>query len=216
MAAEEGVRNVQFFWVECGRAYRQVYNSNCKCNMLLDAIYKESIPAIAKAIKDRRVDIKTEILEIERKQEEYAEEERLAAEKAAANPAEPEVVEEPPPSASGKKKKGKDDKKKSKEEQEEEKRKLAEKQAEEEARKNLGTTKIRLGEEDEKLVSEFEALKEVKRVDLFDCDGAPRNLRNESDKYANTLLTPGAVYTLVSLQNGEDDQVTQSPIEISI
>lgn len=218
----EECRDVLFFWVKCGRAYKEVFNSHCKCPMLLDAIYQEAVPAIALAIKTRRAEIKVEIADIEGQQDAYAEDERLAAAKAVLQPAaetEAEVVvEAPPASASGKKKKGKDVKggKQSKEEAEEEKRKIAEKLAEEEARKMLDTTKIRLGEEDVNLASEFESLKGVKRVDLFDSASTPCNLRSETDTYANTVLTAGGVYTLVSLEESEEGEATQIPIEVSI
>lgn len=188
--------------------------------MLLDAIQKDSLPVIFKAVDARRKEIKHEIANIIVQQEEYAaEQERLAAmtpdEVASVAPdTRPTTTE----SETSKKGRGKRESKpkQSKEELEEEKRKAAEKQAEEDARKNLEVTKGKLGEEDVKLASETEVLKTITKIDLFDSDGAPCNLRQKGFEYANSILRPNGVYTLVQVQACEDEQTTQSPIELSL
>lgn len=186
--------------------------------MLLDAIQKDSLPAIVAAVEKRVKDIKLELADIARQQQEWEEAQKAAAlASAAATPREPGEESEVDPPKSGRGKKGKEDKKKaSKEEMDEERKQQEFKKQEEEARKARDDTNLRLEDEMAKLLVEVNAVRHITKVDLFDQDGAPCNLRRHGFMYADTLLRANGTYTLVKVEEGSDDQVTQGPIEVSI
>lgn len=213
-AEEEKLREVFFFFVTAGKTFKQIYNLNCQCNVLLDAIRLDSRGYLTAAIQDRLDDIKFEKATAEEREQEIAQEaqaEAQAALAAAAQKGAEENTEEAAPVKSPvKKSKGTivtktggnvtDSKEK---EREEEIASLIEK-------------KTALDAEDEQLRGELASLEEVKAVDLFDGDGLPLNLRENGEKYATEIVKAGGAYQLVSVTTSEEGQITQEPLELSI
>mmetsp|Transcript_6054 Transcript_6054/g.11474 ORF Transcript_6054/g.11474 Transcript_6054/m.11474 type:complete len:94 (-) Transcript_6054:128-409(-) len=93
---------------------------------------------------------------------------------------------------------------------------MEEKARQEEAKAALEVTKNNLMEEETTLFGQLGNIKKVKDVDLFNAEGDPMNLRNNSEKYASDILHGNGVYSLVQVSVGEGDQLTQEPLDLSV
>lgn len=223
--AKSSALEPQFLWVTCGKV-KQIYNLNCQCHMLLDAIQKDMLPKVISALESRKKEIGAEITEITRAQEEDEAKQRAEAAEAEAKAltegaatSEEELSATPTPGKGAKppaKKPAGKDKGKGDKESDEKSRQLEKKREEEEARKALAEKKAKLVEEQQKHMEEIQNVKLVNKIDLFDSEGSPCSIRNKGGAYASMCLGSTKVYTLVKVEETGDGQVTQTPIEVSL
>lgn len=68
---DDGGRDVSFFFVVVGKAYKKIYNNNCTCNILLDQIKRDSLPALSAVMNNRLLDIVKDRAATIQKQEDY-------------------------------------------------------------------------------------------------------------------------------------------------
>jgi len=198
----QNYRKVQFFWVQAGKQYKQIFNLNCPCSMLLDAIKKHCLPRISQLLVQRLQEIKTELQTLTRHQAEHLvkeQEDAKAEVEAAAVLLAGEGEHDVSVAGKGKGKAAAKSKGPSKEEKEQEKKKLEAKQAEGVAKAALETTKSELIEEEQVLFQQLSHVKKIKEIDLTKPDGDPLNLRSNGAKYGGEVLQGNGVYHLVQV-----------------